>query len=71
MKFNEIQEHWPELKQRLKERYPELPDEDLEKTEGGRRQLLMLIEAEYGSTDPKAEENLDEILKGKDDGEAR
>jgi len=71
MKFNEIEQRWPELKRRLKERYPDLPDEGLEKTEGGRRQLLLLIEAEYGSTDPKAEEDLDAILKGNEDGETR
>ena len=70
MNFDEIQKRWPELKRRLKERYPDLPEEDLEKTEGGRRQILMLIEAEYGAAKPKDEEDLDAILKGEDDGQA-
>ena len=50
---------------------PIFPEEDLERTEGGRRQILMLIEAEYGAAKPKDEEDLDAILKGEDDGQAR
>ena len=68
MKWNEIDHDWPALKRKVSERFDGLSPEELEKTQGGRRQLLQLIEATYGKADPKAEQDLDEIIKGDDNG---
>lgn len=68
MKWKDIDRHWPELKQKVAERFNGLPPDELEKTQGGRRQLLQLIEATYGKADPKAEQDLDDIMRGEGNG---
>lgn len=68
MNWNDIQAHWPDLKARIRAEHPEYDTDDLERTEEGRRQLLMLIEAKYGSTEPMAEDEVEEIVEEESDG---
>lgn len=69
MNWNEIQHRWPELKARIHEEHPDVRTEELERTSEGRRQLLQLIEAQYGTSKPAAEGDVDRLVEGKDDGE--
>ena len=63
MNWSDIEAHWPDLKARIRADHPEFDTDELERTDEGRRQLLQLIEARYGSTEPMAEEDIDEIVK--------
>lgn len=63
MNWSEIQAHWPDLKARIHAEHPELETDELERTEEGRRQIMQLIEAKYGSTEPMAETEVDDIVK--------
>lgn len=70
MNWEDIEKHWPELKRDIRKRHPDVQADELEKTPEGRRQLLQLIDAKYGASRPIAEQDLDHILKGDDDGSA-
>lgn len=62
MNWDEIQNHWPELKRAIRAEHPDLDTDRLEQTAEGRRQLLQLIDAKYGAAKPKADEDLDHIV---------
>lgn len=64
MQRDDIERRWPELKTRIADHYGDIPEEDLERAHGARRELLMLIAAQYGRTGPQADEELDRIMKG-------
>lgn len=68
MNWNDIQARWPDLKARIRAEHPEFDTDELERTDEGRRQLLQLIEARYGSTEPVAETRVDEILEEESNG---
>ena len=68
MKWQEIERQWPALKEKVATRFEGLPPEELERTQGGRRELLQLIEATYGKAGPKAEQDLDNIMSGENSG---
>ncbi len=55
---------WTETKRRLRERWPGLPEEDLDASNGERAALLGLLQGRLGYARAKAEQDLDEILGG-------
>lgn len=59
----EIQD-WNETKLRLQQRWPGLPADDLEASQGNRDALLALLQGRLGYARPNAEQDLDEILEG-------
>ena len=67
MNWEEIQKKWPDLKRRIAADEPELDTDGLERTEQGRRQLLLLIEAKYGAAAPVAEETASAIVEDRED----
>ena len=58
MTWDEIKGNWREYKGRLKEKWGELTDDDLDRIEGKRDQLLGILQNRYGRTREKAENEL-------------
>ena len=58
MTWDEIKGNWREYKGRLKEKWGELTDDDLDRIEGKRDQLLGILQNRYGRTRERAENEL-------------
>lgn len=69
--WKDIEAQWPELKQRIRSDHPEFDTDELERTDQGRRQILLLVEARYGSSEPLANTRVDEIIGDQTDGQTR
>ncbi|MEO1154323.1 MAG: hypothetical protein AAFR34_02650 [Pseudomonadota bacterium] len=70
MTWDDIQKYWPDLRDRLRADHPDLSADELERTPEGRRQLLQLIEAKYGTSKPIADDTVEGILGNKENGHA-
>ena len=68
MNWSDIQAQWPDLKARIRADHPEFDTDELERTDEGRSQLLQLIEAKYGSTEPMAASEVDDMMGDPTDG---
>jgi uncharacterized protein YjbJ (UPF0337 family) len=58
MTWDEIKGNWREYKGRLKEKWGELTDDDLDRIEGKRDQLLGVLQNRYGRTRERAENEI-------------
>jgi len=58
MTWDEIKGNWREYKGRLKEKWGEMTDDDLDRIEGKRDQLLGVLQSKYGRTREKAENEI-------------
>lgn len=58
MTWDEIKGNWREYKGRLKEKWGELTDDDLDRIEGKRDQLLGILQNRYGRTRERAENEI-------------
>lgn len=61
MNWDRIQGNWLEFKGKLRERYGELTDDDIEAAKGSQEQLVGLIQRTYGKTKEDAERELDRL----------
>jgi uncharacterized protein YjbJ (UPF0337 family) len=61
-KEQQIQAHWKHIKGKIKEKWGKLTDEEMEKINGRREQLIGKIQAKYGLSKERAEMQLDEFL---------
>jgi uncharacterized protein YjbJ (UPF0337 family) len=61
MTWDEIKGNWRQNKGRLKEKWGELTDDDLDKIEGKRDQLLGILQKNYGRTKEVAEREVREF----------
>jgi uncharacterized protein YjbJ (UPF0337 family) len=61
MNWDEIKGSWREQKGRLKEKWGELTDDDLDRIEGKRDQLLGILQQRYGKTRDAAEREVREF----------
>jgi uncharacterized protein YjbJ (UPF0337 family) len=61
MNWDEIMGSWREQKGRLKEKWGELTDDDLDRIEGKRDQLLGFLQKRYGKTVEAAEREVREF----------
>ncbi|MBL3569298.1 hypothetical protein BV509_16715 [Rhodovulum sulfidophilum] len=57
-----IQGKWKQMKGRAREAWGALTDDELERTEGDREQLVGLIQERYGKARQEAEREVDEFL---------
>ncbi len=55
---------WGQTRHRIHERWPGLPEEDIEASQGDRTALIALLQGRLGYARPNAEQDLDEILAG-------
>ena len=58
MTWDEIKGNWRDYKGRLKEKWGELTDDDLDRIEGKRDQLLGVLQNRYGRTRERAENEI-------------
>ena len=61
MTWDEIKGSWRQQKGRLKEKWGELTDDDLDRIDGKREQLLGLLQNRYGRTKEVAEREIREF----------
>jgi uncharacterized protein YjbJ (UPF0337 family) len=61
MNWDEIKGNWRQQKGRLKEKWGELTDDDLDRIEGKRDQLLGILQNRYGRTREVAEREVNEF----------
>jgi uncharacterized protein YjbJ (UPF0337 family) len=61
MNWDEIKGSWREQKGRLKEKWGELTNDDLDVIEGKRDQLLGILQSRYGRTKDAAEREIREF----------
>lgn len=61
MNWDEIKGNWRQQKGRLKEKWGELTDDDLDRIEGKRDQLLGILQKNYGRTKEAAEREISEF----------
>ena len=61
MTWDEIKGNWRQQKGRLKEKWGELTDDDLDRIDGKREQLLGFLQNRYGRTKDVAEREIREF----------
>ena len=61
MTWDEIKGSWRQQKGRLKEKWGELTDDDLDRIDGKREQLLGFLQNRYGRTKEVAEREIREF----------
>ncbi|PTW49654.1 MULTISPECIES: CsbD family protein [Rhodovulum] len=57
-----IQGKWKQIKGRAREAWGALTDDELDRTEGDREQLVGLVQERYGKAREEAEREVDEFL---------
>lgn len=62
MNWDRIEGSWTQMVGKLREKYGELSDNELQETKGEKEQVLGLIQKKYGKTKDEAEAELDSFL---------
>lgn len=60
MNWDQIEGSWKQLKGRVRERWGELTDDDIDRLGGSREQLVGLIQQRYGRSRDQVEREVDE-----------
>jgi uncharacterized protein YjbJ (UPF0337 family) len=63
MNWDRIEGSWTELKGKVKEKWGQLTDDDLEQAAGRRDQLIGALQRRYGYEWDRAERELDELTR--------
>jgi uncharacterized protein YjbJ (UPF0337 family) len=63
MNWDRIEGSWKELKGKVKEKWGQLTDDDLEQAAGRRDQLVGIFQRRYGYERDRAERELDELTR--------
>ncbi|MBV8267552.1 MAG: CsbD family protein [Planctomycetaceae bacterium] len=63
MNWDRIEGSWTELKGKVKEKWGQLTDDDLEQAAGRRDQLIGALQRRYGYERDRAERELDELAR--------
>jgi len=63
MNWDRIEGSWTELKGKVKEKWGQLTDDDLEQAAGRRDQLIGALQRRYGYERDRAERELDELTR--------
>jgi uncharacterized protein YjbJ (UPF0337 family) len=63
MNWDRIEGSWKELKGKVKEKWGQLTDDDLEQAAGRRDQLIGTLQRRYGYDRDRAERELDELAR--------
>ncbi|MGR3806175.1 CsbD family protein [Marinibacterium profundimaris] len=62
MNNDQIMGKWTEVKGKLREKYGELTDDELEQAKGDREQIEGKLQQRYGQTKEEAKRSVDDIL---------
>ncbi len=63
MDWNRIEGNWKQFKGKIKEKWGELTDDDIDRMEGSREQFEGKIQEKYGIGKDQAKRNVDDWLK--------
>lgn len=63
MDWNRIEGNWKQFKGKIKEKWGELSDDDIDRMEGSREQFEGKIQEKYGIGKDQAKSNVDDWLK--------
>lgn len=63
MNRDEMMGNWKQLKGKLRERYGELTDDEVEQAKGDQEQLAGLIQEKYGKSKEEANREIDEMMR--------
>jgi uncharacterized protein YjbJ (UPF0337 family) len=63
MNWDRIEGNWKELRGKIKEKWGQLTDDDLEQAAGRRDQLVWTLQRRYGYERDRAERELDELTR--------
>jgi uncharacterized protein YjbJ (UPF0337 family) len=63
MDWNRIEGNWKQFTGKIREKWGDLTDDDLEKVEGHREQFEGMLQQRYGYAKDKAKEEIDDWLK--------
>jgi uncharacterized protein YjbJ (UPF0337 family) len=70
MNSDEVAGKWKQIKGKVREKWGDLTDDDLQRAAGGREQFVGLLQERYGMAKEQAEKQVDEFMSSVD-GEAR
>ncbi len=62
-----LQGSWKQLRGKVKEQWGELTDDDLDKLDGKRDQMVGLLQKQYGYTREEAESQYNDFVSAMDD----
>jgi uncharacterized protein YjbJ (UPF0337 family) len=63
MNMDEVKGNWKQLKGRARQAWGDLTDDELERTNGEREELVGLIQEKYGKTREAAEREVDDFMR--------
>ena len=63
MDWNRVEGNWKQFKGKIKEKWGELTDDEIDKMEGSREQFEGKIQEKYGIGKDQAKRNVDDWLK--------
>ncbi len=63
MNTDQIAGKWKELKGRAKEKWGDITDDDWDRTEGKREQIVGLLQQKYGRTREEVEREVDDWMR--------
>lgn len=63
MDWHQIEGNWKQFKGKIKEKWGDLTDDDLDRAAGKRDQVIGQIQARYGYEKARAERELDELTR--------
>lgn len=64
MNWDQIQGNWKQVKGKAKQTWGDLTDQELDVMEGKREEIAGRLQARYGYSKEKAEEEVDKWVKG-------
>lgn len=63
MNWDQVEGRWTEFKGKLREKYGELTDDEIEEARGDREQLEGLIQKKYGDAKESARDGVDRVMR--------
>ncbi|MFO0959873.1 MAG: CsbD family protein [Isosphaeraceae bacterium] len=63
MNWDRIEGSWKQLQGKVKEKWGDLTDDDLDRAEGKRDQVVGALQARYGWERDRAERELDDLVR--------
>jgi uncharacterized protein YjbJ (UPF0337 family) len=64
MNWDQIQGNWMQFKGKVRQKWGQLTDDDLDRIEGRQEELAGLIQERYGKTREEAQREIDEWSRG-------
>jgi uncharacterized protein YjbJ (UPF0337 family) len=64
---NILEGKWNEIKGKIKQRWGDLTDDDIDRIQGNRAEMIGVLQQKYGMTQEQAERELDQFLTAFDE----